>query len=131
MPYLRPGVISYHVATKQVVHGNPVVEDGVAGVAIKQQEQSWTLGTANRNVIGVGESFAIAHQGVAQVAASLLAGATKGQSVYINTTNNALSATGGANLVPFGRVIELAGGNRGVPTGFLRIDMNARDGIAF
>src|SRR3954467_1867064 len=111
MPYLRPGVISYHVATKQVVHGNPCIEDGMAGVAIKQQEQSWQLGIANRQVIGVGESFAISHKGETQIAGTLLPGATRGQAVYIVPATNVLTTTGPASgtAIPFGRVTALAG----------------------
>lgn len=131
MPYARPGIISYHVATKQVTHGNPAVEDNMAGIAIKQQEQSWTLGIANRQNIAIGEAFAIIHKGVCQIAASLLAGATKGAAVYIVPTTNALTLTGpqSGTAIAFGRVASLAGDNRGTPTGFLRIDMDQRDTI--
>lgn len=131
MPYLRPGVIHYAVATKQVQHDYPCIEDGVAGVAIKQVEQSWQLGIANRNIVAVGESFAIAHTGVTQVPSSLLATAAKGDPVYITPATNALTKTGPASAtnVPFGRVIGIAGDNRGTPTGFIRIDMSARDNL--
>lgn len=131
MPYLRPGVISYHVATKQVQHDYPCIEDGVAGVAIKQVEQSWQLGIANRNIVQIGESFAIAHQGETQVPSSLLAGGVKGSPVYINTADNTLTITGPASAtkIPFGRVTSVAGDRRGTPTGFVRIDMNGRDNI--
>lgn len=129
MPYLRPGVVSYHVATKQVTHDFPCVEDNVAGVAVKQAEQSWTLGIANRAVIAIGESFAILHKGQTQILASLLAGATKGAAVYIKIVDNTLALAGGAGFLPYGRVISLAGDNRGTPTGYLRIDLDARDSI--
>lgn len=132
MPYLRPGIVSYHTCTKQVTHGNPCIEDGVAGIAVKQQEQSWTLGIANRNVILVGEAFAILHQGVAQVASSLLASAAKGDAVYITPATNALTrntAPASATNVAFGRITSVAGDNRGTPSGFIRIDMSARDNV--
>jgi hypothetical protein len=132
MPYLAPGVVSYHVATKQVTHGNPCIEDGVAGVAVKQQEQSWTLGIANRQVIAVGESFAIIHQGVVQIPSSLLASAAKGDAVYITPATNALTRNtppASATNVAYGRVVNVAGDNRGTPTGFIRIDLSARDNI--
>lgn len=132
MPYSGPGVVSYHVATKQVTHGNPTIEDGVAGIAIKQVEQSWTLGIANRQIIAIGEQFAILHTGVAQVASSLLASAAKGDAVYITPATNALTrntAPASATNVAFGRVISIAGDNRGTPTGFIRIDMGARDNV--
>lgn len=131
MPYLRPGAISYHVATKQVQHNYPCIEDNSAGVAIKQVEQSWTLGIANRAVIGVGEAFAIAHKGETQIPTSLLPGATRGAAVYIQPADNVLSLTGPASgtKIPFGRVTGIAGDRRGVPTGFVRIDMDQRDTI--
>lgn len=122
--------MSYHVATKQVTHGNPCIEDGKGGVAVKQQEQSWTLGIANRNVVSIGESFAILGKGVVQIPASLLGGATKGAAVYIATADNTLSSTSGGGKVKYGVVDSLAGDNRGTPTGFIRIDLDARDSIA-
>jgi hypothetical protein len=131
MPYARPGIISYHVATKTVTHGNPVVEDNMAGIAIKQQEQSWTLGIANRNVIAIGESFAIMHKGQTQIAAALLTAPAKGDPVYITIADNTLSKVTAAGKLPFGRVTNLAGDNRGTPTGFIRIDMDARDSVPF
>lgn len=127
MPYSRPGYVSYHVATKQVTHGNPCIEDGIPGVAIKQQEQSWTLGIASRNVIAVSESFAILDKGVVQIPASLLGGATKGMAVYIATADNTLSNTAGGGKVKFGVVDSLAGDNRGTPTGFIRVNLDMRN----
>jgi hypothetical protein len=128
LPYLRPGVVSYHTATKQVQHDYPCIEDGVAGVAVKQKEQSWTLGIANRNIVLVGEDFAIIHKGQVQVPTSLLT-ASKGDPVYITVADNTLSTSSGGGKVPFGRVMAVAGGREGTPTGFLRIDMDARDAV--
>lgn len=129
MPYLRPGVVSYHVATKQVTHGNPTTEDHIAGVAVKQQEQSWTLGIANRNIILVGEALAIIHKGQTQIPASLVTTPAKGDPLFITEADNTLTKTTAAGKLPFGRITEVAGGNRGVPTGFIRVDMDARDGV--
>lgn len=129
MPYLRPGVVSYHVATKQVVHGNPTTEDHVAGTAVKQQEKSWTLGTANRDRVEIGEPFAILHKGEAQIPASLVSAPAKGDPIFITEADNTLTKTTAAGKLPFGRIISIAGDNRGTPTGFIRIDMDARDSI--
>lgn len=127
MPVLTPGIISYHTATKQVTHGAPTVEDGVAGVAIKQQEQSWTLGIANRNVVQVGESFAIAHKGQTLVLASLIGTPAKGDPLYIKLTDNSFVKVVTAGYVPFGRIITMAGDKRGTPTGYVVVDMDSRD----
>lgn len=127
MPYLRPGVVHYSVATKQVVHGNPCIEDNIAGIAIKQQEQSWQLGIANRNVVAIGEPFAICHKGQTKIAASLIASPAKGDPLYIRLTDNTFVKTPTAGYVPFGRIMSLAGDNRGTPTGFVIVDMDARD----
>ena len=126
------GSLIYHTATKQVTHGAPSIEVGFAGVAIKQQEQSWTLGIANRNVIGIGERFAIQHVGTCKVASSLLPGAAIGDSVQIVPATNALTRNTGlsATSVAFGRVVGIPGDNRGTPTGFVVIDMGARDNQA-
>jgi len=129
MPYDVPEKIDYHTATKQVTHGNPSVEDNSAGIAIKQQEQSWTLGVANRNVIAIGEKFAIKKKGGAQIPASLVSSPAKGDPLYIATADNTLSKTSGSGKVKFGVITSVPGDNRGTPTGFIRVDLDARDQI--
>ena len=120
------------MATKQVNHGDPSIENGFAGIAVKQQEQSWTLGIANRAVIGVGERFAIIHKGQVKVRATLLAGAALGDSVQIVPATNALTRNTAlsATSVAYGRVAGVPGDNRGTPTGFVVVDMDARDNQA-
>lgn len=129
MPTLAPGVVSYHVSTKVVNHGDPTVEDHIAGIAVKQKEQSWTLGTANRQQIASGEAFAIIHKGQVSVRSALLAAPAKGDPVFITEATNALGKVTGAGIIPFGRVVSLAGDNRGTPTGIMIVDLDARDSI--
>jgi hypothetical protein len=124
--YLRPGVVSYHTATKQVHHNAPTIEDSVAGVALKQQEQSWTLGIANRDVVQIGEEFAIVHKGQTLISTDIF-DADKGDPIYIKTSDNTLYNAAGSGKVPFGRCIAVAGDNRGTPTGYFVCDMDARD----
>lgn len=129
MPQHGPGVMHYSVATKQVTHGDPTVEDHMAGIAYKQQEKSWTLGSAGRDVIAVAESFAIAHKGQWFVRAALITTPAKGDPLFITEVDNTLSKTTAAGKVPFGRIVSLAGDNRGTPTGYVVVDLDARDGI--
>jgi hypothetical protein len=129
MPYLTKGRVGYHTATKQVTHGYPCSEDHEAGVAVKQKEQSWELGIANRAVVAVGEQFAILKKGETQIPASLVSSPAKGDPLFILEADNTLSKTTGAGKLPFGRITSVAGDNRGTPTGFIRVDMDARDSI--
>jgi hypothetical protein len=127
MPGRGPGVAHYTTSTKVVNHGDPTVEDHVAGVANKTAEQSWTLGLANRQQIAIGEGFIIEHKGQVPVRSALITTPAKGDPIYITEATNALVKTIGAGIVPFGRIVSLAGDNRGTPTGFVIIDMDARD----
>lgn len=130
MPYLRPGNEYHCTAVRQVTHGNPCIVDGVPGIAISQKEPAATAGLVTPRVVAVDEDFVIAHQGICQIDASLLATGVRGDPVFINNTTDALAEAGGAGLVPFGRIIEVAG-ERGTPTGKIRINMNLRDTIAY
>lgn len=129
MPPLAPGVVSYHTATKIVNHGDPTSEDHVAGIAIKQQEQSWTLGIANRAQVGSGEAFAIVHKGQVLVRAALITTPAKGDPLFITEADNTITKTTAAGKLPLGRIMSLAGDNRGTPTGFVVVDLDARDSI--
>lgn len=132
--YERPGKAAYVVATKQVTHGNPATESGFVGIAVKQHANPVYNGLADVQIIKVGEQFLIRTKGICQVDCRsgapgiAIAALAKGAGVWINPADNTLKTTSnsGANL-PYGRVIETPGDNRGVPQGFLRIDRDQKD----
>ena len=126
MPVERPGAGHYTTATKVVAHGAPCVEDGqIVGVAIKQKAAGWSAGLAAQSSIAIGEPFHIRTKGIKQV--PFVTGAVTGSSVYINVTNNALTLTdpGAGNGRRYGRVVEIQG-QRGCPTGFMRVDLDQK-----
>ncbi len=123
MPYERPGQGYYTQATKLTNHGAPCTEDGIVGVAIKQKAVSWQAGLAAQNQIGIGEQFHIRTKGIRQV--PFVSGAVKGAAIYITAATNALTATASGNL-KYGRVVEVQG-QRGTPTGFMRVDLDLKD----
>jgi hypothetical protein len=129
MPQVGPATAHYAVAGVAVLHGDPACEDGFAGIAIKTQEQSWTLGIANRSQIGVGEAYTIWHKGKVYVRSSLISAPAVGDPLFIAEATNALTKATAAGLFPFGKIDAVAGGNRGVPTGYVSVDMDARDAI--
>jgi 3D (Asp-Asp-Asp) domain-containing protein len=114
----------YATATKLVNHGDPCIEGGVAGIALKQQSPGWQTAFADVKKIQIGEPFLIREKGRVEVAT--LGGAVKGQSVFITPATNALTLTGTAPAIPFGKVVELAG-QRGTPTGRMMVDLEMRD----
>lgn len=128
MPYERPGEGYYAVATKVVKHGAPVVEDGITGVAIKQKAVKWDAGLAAQDEVGIGESFHIRTKGIKQV--PFVSGAVKGSPVYITIATNALTITpGGAGVSEnYGVVVEIQG-QRGTPTGKMRVDLDLKHTI--
>jgi hypothetical protein len=117
----------YVTCTKQVNHGDPCVEGGVTGIALKQQTPKWDAALATHKTIVVGEPFLIRDKGTVEVAA--LAGA-KGTPVYIVTATNVLQTAvpGAGTGFPFGRIADLAG-ERGTPTGRMMVDMDLKDNI--
>ena len=123
---LRTGY--YATATKQVNHGDPCVENNIAGIALKQKTPAWNANYSDLKKITVGEDFLIRHLGTVEV--PTLGGAAKGAAVYITTATNALTLTApGAGLgFPFGRVVELAG-QRGTSPGAMMVNMDLRDNI--
>jgi Uncharacterized conserved protein (DUF2190) len=122
MPKQKAGGHYYTTATKAVRHGAPTVEQGVAGIAVKQVEPPLTGAYADRDLVAIGEAFEILHKG--QVEVDTVAGFAKGDPVYITAATNVLSETAAGN-VAFGRVVEVAG-ERGTPTGQVRIDLDER-----
>ena len=110
------------------------------GVAVKQKAYSWKAGFAEYEaaIIAVGEGFHIRTKGIRQVnvgagqpGANIAAG-TKGQGVYIRPTDNSLRLSGAtaSGDLPYGRIVELVGDNRGVPSGSVRIDLDQKDTLA-
>lgn len=130
MPKNRPSRVKRAVATKVTLQGAPCVELNYAGVAVKTAAVSWSAGLVNPASIAIAESFNIINKGEVEVASTIagLAGAVKGDTVWINATNNALTLTdpGGGNGRQYGRVSELAG-VRGGAANRLRIDLDAKD----
>lgn len=126
MPYDRPGHIYYTVnATgSPLAHNVACLSDNRVGVSIKQQAADPTAGLVNPAMIANGEKFAMKVKGIVQVASTGITTPAVGNVVYI-TTANALTSTVGSNA-KYGRISEIAG-TRGVPTGYVRIDLDAKD----
>lgn len=125
MPYSRPGKDFYYTATKAVQHGAPVVEAGITGVAIKQKAAPFGTGPADNVALSrveVGEDFAILVKGIVQV--PFVSTSVKGDPIYIVAASNALTKTASAN-VKYGVVVEVQG-QRGCPTGFMRVDLDLK-----
>jgi hypothetical protein len=128
MPYERPGERYYPTAaTKAVDHGMPVVEEGIHGVALKQQPAVFGSGLGGSpdpsKRIAVAEKFVIDTEGIVEVPNTGISGAAKGALVYIADADNSLSLTSGAGKRRYGTVHELAG-ERKTPTGRLRIKLS-------
>lgn len=95
MPYEQPGSVHEAVATKQVVHGDPCVEDGFAGTAAKTAEPSrWTNPTAGgRRTVIVTEAFEVMLTGIHPIRQALFPGAALpavGDKIYIRDVDNAV-----------------------------------------
>ena len=131
MPYNRPGDIEYATNSSggNLTHGQPVIQSNWVGVAIKQKAPAWDAAPAAGATIANGEDFAIIVKGIVQVpnTGSGVAAAVRGDAIYI-TSANALTTTSAGNTA-YGRVADTAG-VRGTPTGYVRIDLDARDSLA-
>lgn len=138
MPYERPGAGVYVIATKSTPHNAPATENGLVGIAVKQKALSWKAGYAEAiaPAVAIGEQFHIRTKGIRQVLTSGygagIAAATKGAAVYIRPADNTLQIEPAAvpTDLPFGRVVELVGDNRGVDAGKVRIDLDQKDTVA-
>lgn len=130
MPYFRPGREVYAVNNSGGIylHNQPVVETvgsgKYVGVAVKQKPAHWSDGLTAQNQIQALEPYLIIRQGVVQCADGG-AGFADGDQVYI-TSANALTKTSTGNT-KFGRVVEVPADGRGVPTGFVRINLDERE----
>lgn len=130
MPYERPGERYYATATKTTLHGAACVENGVVGVAIKQVAPAAGTGLTDvaNTTIAIGEKFVIDTKGIVEVPVGALT-PTKGMAVYLTAATNALTPTGpasGTTTYKFGTVVEVAG-ERGTPTGRVRINLDLKD----
>lgn len=133
MAELRPGQVHYvAAATKTVVHGAPAVEQGFAGVGYKQvaAPAGTGLGSTLVTTVQVGEAFIIQHKGQVYIANTRFGGGTfaAGDIVNIRVSDNALTtaAADASTIFKYGRVEAIAG-SRGVGTGQMRVDLDARD----
>jgi hypothetical protein len=135
----RPGQVHYATATAILTHGQACVIDGFVGQAIKQQAApaGTGLGASAITQIAIGEKFIVQIKGRIYMANTQtgLAGATalsaiKGSPVYITIATGILNITGPASgtVARFGRVTEVAP-ERGVATGNMRVDLDAKDGL--
>jgi hypothetical protein len=125
MTYNRPGA-GTHVVNDSggtLAHNQPAKLQNYVGVVVKQKATHWSDGLAAEAVIQTGEQAWMITKGIVQV--DTVSGFAKGDAVYI-TSGNVLTETATSNT-KFGRVIEVVGGGRGVPTGKVRIDLDAKD----
>jgi hypothetical protein len=130
MTYNRPGKGSHAINTTGAVipHNAPVLINNLCGVAVKQAGRHWNEGLTTPERIELNERFWLIRKGIVQVAETGGAGTmAKGDAVYI-TAAGVLNETSAGNT-KFGRVVETTGDGRGVPTGMVRIDLDAKDTI--
>lgn len=131
MPYQRPGnsvYVTNSTAGAALIHGQAVYEARdtgfEVGIAVKQKPAHWSDGLAAQNQIQNGEQYLILRRGVVQVP-DTGQGFADGDAVYI-TSGNALTKTVGSNF-KFGRVVEVPADGRGVPTGYVRVNLDERN----
>jgi hypothetical protein len=125
MVYNRPGA-GTHVTNDSggsLTHGQPAKLQGFVGVLVKQKATAWSDGLAPSTVIASGEKCWMITRGIVQV--TTVGGFAKGDPIYITPTNT-LSETA-TNNFKFGRVVEVVGDGRGVPTGKVRINLDEKD----
>lgn len=127
MPLERPGNIKYvtNATGGALTHNRPVVHNNFVGVAIKQKAVDPTAALSTAQQIANGEDFAIQVKGQVTVPNTGITGVAKGDAVYIVAATQALTTTASGN-VKYGRVATLPG-QRGTPTGFVVIDLDAKD----
>jgi hypothetical protein len=139
MPEVRPGEVHYATAVRALKQGQACAVDGFVGIAIKQQAApaGTGLGAPEITTIAIGEKFIIQIKGrvyvfntVTGLAGAAPLAAVKGSPVYITLATDALNIAGPASATVgrFGRVTEIAP-ERGVGTGAIRIDLDAKDTI--
>jgi uncharacterized protein DUF2190 len=129
MPYNRPGFAKYakNETGGTLKHGQPACDETgtFVGVAIKQKAPGFGDGMAVQALIADDEEFMLLTKGVVMV--DTISGLAVGDDVWLIKAENKLTETEGSNL-KFGRVVEVAG-ERGVPAGKVRIDLDAKDSL--
>jgi hypothetical protein len=99
------------------------VNAGFVGVAVKQKSRTWQDGLAIQATIDAAEPYFLITKGVVQVPNTGISANVKGDPIYI-TAAGVLNTT---NTNPkFGRIVEVSG-QRGTPTGKVRIDLDTKD----
>jgi len=132
MTYNRPGQ-GTHVVNDSggiLAHNQPAKLQNFVGVLVKQKTTKWSDGLAPVTQIQTGEKCWMITKGIVQIDtsqsyASGIAAAAKGAAIYIDGSNN-LTTTATSNT-KFGRVIEVIGDGRTVPTNRIRISLDAKD----
>lgn len=123
MPQFERGGKHYTTATKAVNHGDPAIENGIPGQALKQAIPGAASGAGTPYTqIGIGEKFVIQYKGVVIVTDPGLSSPAVGDLVYIIAATNVITKTASGN-VKFG-VITRLGGTRGLASGKLAIDLD-------
>ena len=143
MPEVRPGEVHYVGARARAPatpkHGQPCTADGFVGIAIKQQPPPGGTGLNDpaHTTIGATEAFIIQIKGrvyidntVTGIAGGGALSAIKGSPIYMTLATGVLNIAGpaSATVARFGRCTEIAG-ERGVGTGKIRVDLDAKDGL--
>jgi predicted RecA/RadA family phage recombinase len=125
MTYNRPGAGTHVVNDTAgiLTHNQPAALQGFVGVVVKQKATKWSDGLVAANQIQIGEKCWLITKGIVQV--DNVAGFAKGDPVYI-TAGNVLTETATSNT-KFGKVIEVVGDGRSVPSGKVRISLDAKD----
>ena len=128
MPYNRPGPGVYVInGATPIQHGSAQSNAGFVGVAVKQKVRAWSDAYNIQAQIDANEPYYLITKGVVQVANTDpgISAATKGTPTYITTaTPGVLTTTTGTPK--FGRIVAIAG-ERGTPTGKVRIDLDSKD----
>jgi len=122
----RPGQYVTNGSGGALNHGQPAKEGNFVGVCVKQKAPKWSDGLSAQKQIANGEKYYLITKGEVQV--DFVAGFSVGDAIYI-TSGNVLTKTAASNT-PYGRVVEVAADNRGVPTGKVRIDLDIKTAVA-
>jgi predicted RecA/RadA family phage recombinase len=124
MPYERPGNAVRVTASVPVRHGALALDDDWVGRVIKTETPGADTPRADRNLVAAGEGYNLRPRGVAEVPTTGLAGAEKGDIVYIDESN-ALHLTAAAGRVAAGKITHLPG-EQGTPADRLRVDLEQK-----
>lgn len=127
--YSRPGRGVYVTADKSITHGAAAKQSNLVGVAVKQVNVPLTSGLAAQNVIVSGERYFLITKGEIEVADPGLSSPAIGDAVYITDADNVITKSSGAGKTALGRITAISTSGRGVSTGRVRIDLDAKDSI--